>query len=100
MLSNDEEALRDIGEDLSTQIAKTAVTEHDHAVGRAHLHLHEDLKCRCDGFSKNCYVVGQRIGNEMKIALRHDEVVRKRAVVTKDADDRAIGTVRGEIAQA
>src|SRR5262245_27443260 len=94
MLADNGQMIRLSGENLRTQVAETAVAEHDDAIGSADRDLSGDLKRRGDWFGKDCNVVWQRVRHGVQVSLRHGNQVRERTVMIQDANDRAVRAMR------
>ena len=97
MFAYDQNIAAKLGQHLSTQISQATVAEHDNMLTSRDQLLAENLIGRRDRLDKNRNVRGERVGNSMKILLRHGNVFGKGSVVAEDAEH---GSVRAVSRQA
>ena len=100
MLPNDSHLAALMSQNLSTQTPKTTITKNRHDFAARQRNLFGNSASGGDRFYKHCFVVGDMIGNDVQVAVWHNDRICKRTVVGDDADDRPIWAVIGQISSA
>jgi hypothetical protein len=95
VLSDHDDIIGQICQHLRAEIPEASVPEDDDAIGPTNRDLSGYLKRRGYGFGEDGHIVADRVRNGMKIALRHSDQIGKCAVVIRDPNRRAPGTVCG-----